>query len=123
MKKLVVLILAAAMLLALAACAAKNEKDEVNVEDLPLVGAWETPEDTALTEEAKAAFDKAMEGLVGVDYEPLALVGTQVVSGMNYCILCKATPVYPDAESYEALVTVYADLNGNAEVTDIQELS
>ena len=41
----------------------------------------------------------------------------QVVSGTNYCLLCEITPVTPNAEATYALVTVYADLNGGAEIT------
>ena len=73
--------------------------------------------------DAKAAFAKATKGLVGYVYEPIALVGTQVVAGTNYCILCRATPVYPNAESSFALVYIYEDLNGKAEITDIKDFS
>ena len=110
MKKLLALILA---LLTLISSIALAE---------PLLGGWAVPEDTAMTDEAQAAFDKAMESLVGVDYAPIACLGTQLVAGQNYCILCKATVVAPDAAPYLALVYVYADLEGNAEITHIQEL-
>jgi hypothetical protein len=60
-------------------------------------------EDAVLTEEAQSAFDKAMEGLVGVNYTPLALLGTQLVSGTNYSFLCEAAVVYPDAQPYYAV--------------------
>jgi hypothetical protein len=73
--------------------------------------------------EAKAAFDKAIEGLVGCVYEPIALIGSQVVAGTNYCILCKATPVVPDAESSYVLLYIYADLDGNAEITDEKDFA
>ena len=42
-------------------------------------------------------FDKAMEGWDGVNYVPVALAATQVVSGTNYCIVCESTAVYPGA--------------------------
>ena len=87
-----------------------------------LVGGWKTPDSRELTPEALDAFNKAMEGLVGVDYKPVALLGTQLVAGMNYCILCEAKVVYPGAEPYYAKVTVYEDLKGNATVTDIEKL-
>ncbi len=84
-----------------------------------VVGGWVQPESSALTPEAQAAFDKAMEGLVGVSYKPLELLGTQVVAGTNYRILCEATVVYPGAEPYLAVVTIYQDLDGNASVLGI----
>ena len=102
--------LAVMMLAALAACGRQAA---------PAVGGW-TPADGAdMTEDAQAAFDKAMEGFVGVNYVPVALLATQLVSGMNYCILCEATVVYPDARPYYALVYVYRDTQGKAEISRI----
>ena len=36
-------------------------------------------------------------------YTPIAVLGRQ---GDTYCILCKATVVYPDAKPYNALVYI-----------------
>ena len=44
-------------------------------------------------------------------------IGSQVVAGMNYCLLCKVTAVAPDAKPQYRLVYIYEDLNGNAEIT------
>ncbi len=114
MKKLFALVLAMLMLLALTACGQKEAP--------AAVGGWTLTEDASLTKEAQGAFDKAMEGLVGVNYAPLALLGTQLVSGTNYCFLCEATVVYPNAQPYYAIVTVYQDLQGKAEVKNIVAL-
>ena len=70
----------------------------------------------------KAAFEKATEGLVGCTYEPIAILGTQVVSGMNYCLLCKTTVVTPDAPVSYTLVYIYEALDGTAEILSIQEI-
>ena len=93
-----------------------------------LMGGWEAAEDPAVTEEIQALLDKATEGLLGATYEPIALLGTQVVAGTNYCILCKTTVVYPDAKPFYTLVYLYEDLEGSVETTaivglDIAELS
>ena len=90
---------------------------EAAINGLP--GGWYEPESPALTDELKAVFDKAMEGFAGVGYVPVAMVAQQVVAGMNYRFLCEATTVLPGAETDYALVTVYKDLNGNAEITEI----
>ncbi|MBQ7058272.1 MAG: hypothetical protein IJM83_03090 [Firmicutes bacterium] len=63
--------------------------------------------------------EKASETLMGVDYEPLALLGRQIVAGTNYAYLCKATVVAPGAESYLAVVFVYEALDGQVEVLNI----
>ena len=96
---------------------------ETNLHDETLAGGWFEPESPEITEDAKAVFDKAMETLVGVDYVPVALLEQQVVAGMNYCYLCEATVVYPGAETTYALVYIYEDLEGNAEITDIVRMA
>jgi len=90
----------------------------------PLAGGWSNvPHDSVeLPEDAQAAFDKALDGLVGAEYTPVALMSTQVVAGMNYCILCQITPVVPDATPTWALVYIYADLEGNSEITNVYDL-
>ena len=112
MKKITAVFLTALMLFALAACGQQKAQTET-------VGGWKLTEDAALTQASQEAFDKAMEGFVGVDYTPLALLGTQLVSGTNYCFLCEATVVYPGAQPYYAIVSVYEDLQGQAEIRNI----
>ena len=58
-----------------------------------------------LTEDDKKIFDTALMGFVGVHYVPL-LVATQLVSGTNYCFLCKGKGVYPDAQEFAALIYI-----------------
>lgn len=85
------------------------------------VGTWQEAESPAMTEEATAAFNKATEGFVGVDYVPVALLSTQTVAGMNYRILCEATTVYPGAEMHYAVVNVYESLEGNANIISVTD--
>ena len=87
-----------------------------------LMGGWQATTDTTIDEDAQAAFDAAMEGLLGVEYEPVDLLATQVVAGTNYCFLCRSTVVVPDAVPGYALVYVYRDLSGKAEILDIQDI-
>ena len=121
MKKLFALMLT--MLMVLALCACGQSKAPAAEKEPTVVGGWTISEDAALTDEARAAFEKAMEGFTGVGYEPVALIGTQVVSGTNYCILCEARVIVPDAAPYYALVYVYADLKGGAEILNIAALN
>ena len=67
------------------------------------------------------ALKKASETLAGATHEAKALLGTQVVSGTNYMLLCKTTPSVPNGEPYYTIVTVYEDLKGNCEITDTSE--
>ena len=114
MKKIFIIALALLVLCSAAACGQKKADSKV--------GSWALNDSAELSADAQKAFDKAMEGLVGVNYSPAALLGTQLVSGMNYCVLCESTVVYPDAQPYWALVYIYADLQGNAKVTSIVPL-
>lgn len=87
------------------------------------VGGWTSNQgDEALEADANAALASALEVLAGADYEVIAVLGSQVVEGMNYRLLCRVTPVVPDAEGAFCLVTVYQDLDGNAEITEVTDL-
>ena len=115
MKKMIASMMA--MLLVLTLCMTTVSAEQ-------LMGGWEIPAAEAgpLTEEAQAAFDKAMEKLVGAKYTPVALLATQIVAGTNYCILCQTTAVAPNAAPHWTLVYIYADLQGNAEIMNIYDL-
>ncbi len=117
MKKLVSLLLVGLMasLLIVSASASAGELGA-------MAGGWSATESPEITEDVQALMDKAMEGLLGVDYAPVAYLGTQIVAGKNHCILCQAKTVYPEAKPYYALVYIYEDLNGGAEILDIKAL-
>ncbi len=86
--------------------------------------SWENVphEAVELPSDAQTAFDKAIKGLVGAKYTPVALMSAQADAGMNYCILCQITPVVPDATPTWALVYVNADAEGNSKITNVYEL-
>ena len=113
MKKIAAAVLAVLMVLSLAACAGAEEKpktqaqtqtqEQTQTEAATPDDDWNLPETIAMTEEVKAVFEKAMDGLTGVGYEPVGYLGEK--DGV-YCVLCRATVVYPDAKPYYALVYV-----------------
>ncbi len=80
--------------------------------------------DTSLSahEDVLAAFNKAMDGRVGVDVRPIAYLGSQLVAGMNHMLLCKSTVVYPGAEPSYSIMIVYEDFNGNAQLSTSQKI-
>ncbi len=89
-------------------------------------GAWEVNNKLLSLDknpEAKAAFERAIEGLDGYSYEAIALLGTQVVAGTNYSILVRGTAVTPDAKPVYQIITVYEDVTGKAEITDTKDLT
>lgn len=110
MKKLIALLLVSLMLVPAAVFAE------------PAVGGWTPAADPAITEEVQALVDKALDGLLGVHYVPVAYLGSQVVAGTNHAILCQATVVYPDAEPTFVILYLYQDLQGNVSILNIAEL-
>ena len=59
--------------------------------------------------------------LDGVNYIPVAFLGSQVVAGTNYAVLCQAAVVYPGAEPYYVIIYIYRDLEGNASILNIAD--
>ena len=112
MRKLTAILTALVMVLC-AACACAEGA---------LSGGWAAAEDSAVTEDLQAVFDKGLEGLVGVGYTPVAYLGSQVVAGTNHAFLCRAAAVVPDAVPYWAVVFLYEDLQGNVTLMNIAEL-
>lgn len=88
------------------------------------VGGWSYAESIEITDDIKKVMEKATETLTGAVYEPVAYIGSQIVAGTNHAILCKCTPSVPDlngATTY-VLVYVYADLQGNCEITETTDI-
>ena len=130
MKKIFALMLCFAMVLSLVACGETN--DDTTPAD---TSSGEAQESTAefkkwdplekvnciVDAEAKDALKKATDGLDGVTYEPVAVLGTQVVAGINYAILCKSTATTPNATSDFKVLFIYKDLQGNATLSSIAD--
>jgi len=76
--------------------------------------SWEIPQINKVSVEHKKYFEEAVSELDGYFYEPVALLGTQLVSGTNYCFLCKPTVVAKNAAGYVVLTYIYVDLQGKA---------
>ncbi len=89
-----------------------------------VVGGWAAaePGKSHLSEEEAAIFDQAAGTLLGVDYTPILVLATQLVSGTNYAFLCSGKVVAPDTQPGWKIMTVYADLNGNVSVTNVSDI-
>ena len=126
-KKLSILLLAFAMILALTACSSDESDENWTTEEVESSeiadGGWTIAENAAadLPEDVQTAFDKAYEQFTGSDLKPVAYIASQVVAGTNYMILCEETTVSEEPVTSYKMVTVYADLQGNAEFTSISD--
>ena len=112
MKKLITLILSGLLVFSLISAAAAEGM---------LSGGWSAAEDPTVTEGLEDLFNKAMENLVGVDYTPVAYLGSQIVAGTNHCFLCLSRVVIPDAIPNYKLVFIYEDLQGNVQLMNIAD--
>lgn len=126
MKKTLAILLILLLTFAVTACSSQpgDSPAATAAPEAPAVGGWVLYENTdavKLPDEAQTAFDKATEGLTGVGYTPIALIGTQVVAGINYAILCQAATVTAAPETSIKVLIIYADLEGSAEVTKIAD--
>ena len=127
-KRLIVLMIALAMVFAVTSCGKADQPEESNIEPEPkpeeaVSGGWEMAENEAATlpEDVQTAFDKALEKFTGSELKPVAYVASQVVAGMNHMILCEETTTTESQVSSYKMVIIYADLEGNAEITGIKD--
>ena len=98
----------------------ESEKEKAENNSDSLVGAYNTNLVSFSIKDnpdAMNAFEAAFSnGYNYTHYEPIALLGTQVVSGTNYLYLCKSTWTdYQENVSF-VLLQIYQDLSGKSEV-------
>lgn len=133
MKTLARLTMATALALALGACGSASapatteaaSEDAAAPETEPMGGGWQVSEDAApslLTPEQAEVYQKAMEDHTHADNEPVSVIGQQVVAGMNYAYLCKASAVKSDVQPMWNILVVYAALDGSATFTSASPL-
>lgn len=132
LKKLSILLLALTMIIACTACGSEGQTEsssseaETDAESTEAVdGGWEIVDNeaAALPEEVQAAFEKALEKFTGSEMKPVAYVANQFVEGTNYMILCEAATTTAEPVTTYQMAVIYADLEGNAELTTIKEFS
>ena len=85
-----------------------------------LVGNWSVDEESIsngigdISDDIKAAIDEALKSKVSVTYEPIMIMGSQVVSGTNYAVLCKNV-----TSSEWTIVYVYKNLDGKGTLMNV----
>jgi len=70
----------------------------------------------AVPENVMALFESATNKLLGSGHKPVVFIGSQVVSGMIFYIVCESTPVRPGAVPVANLCKLWTKLDGTAEV-------
>ena len=123
LKKIAAVLLCLCLLFGLGACR-KNEEpspDAIDQIEGIIAGAWEEAGSPVIPSDVMKAFEKAMDGLVGANYTPVAYLGSQIVSGHNYMLLCRVAPVTADPVETYAIVSIYEDTEGNAQMTNVSD--
>ena len=101
----------------------ESEKEKAENNSNSLVGAYNTNLVSFSIKDnpdAMNAFEAAFpNGYNYTHYEPIALLGTQVVSGTNYLYLCKSTWTdYQENVSF-VLLQINQDLSGKSQVVEV----
>ena len=126
MKKLMAILLAAMMMLTLSLPVLAEETASEATASLggETLGGWTVNKEdtTQIPDEVKACFDKATEGLLGCTYEPVALLSSQIVSGTNYCLLCRCTLVGAEPVQSYVMMYLHQGLDGTSELMNIQTI-
>jgi len=112
MSRMIALVLIALLVISLIPAAVAEEQ---------IAGGWTPADDPTVTQERSDLFYKALGNLVGVEYTPVAYLGSQVVAGTNHCFLVQKRIVIPDAIPSYILVFIYEDLQHNAEVMNMAD--
>ena len=95
---------------------------EPTAEPEAVTGGWTVNEGALPIEENPEVLDMYNSLPVKEDYEPIALLGTQVVDGTNYSILVKRLASAPDAAPPFGIMTIYQDLDGNADIVSVTSI-
>ena len=78
--------------------------------------------ETDVSEEDQQRFTNAASGLYAEIYQPVSVLATQLVAGMNYAYLCRLVPI-TEYQPLWMIAVVYEDLEGNVSLTSIRDLN
>ena len=88
-------------------------------QEMPIAGGWSYDEASGgkLPENVKAAYAAAKKELEGSRYEPIACLGSQVVAGANYAVLCKDVSDEENISLY--VIIIYAGVDGTNQISSL----
>lgn len=87
-------------------------------------GAWSVSKArySFLTSSQKKTFNKAVKGLTGVEYKPVALLAKQTVAGTNYIYLCQGTTITQKPVKSWYVMSVSKNLKNKVSIRSIKKL-
>ena len=89
------------------------------------LGGWNIDEmkGVNLPQKAQSAFTAVTGGLVGADYEPVLYVGSQVVNGVNYCVIAVQTLLTATPEKRLVKMVINVALDGTPSLVSVSGLA
>ena len=89
------------------------------------LGAWNVDEMKGcnLPQKVASAFTAVTGELVGADYMPVLYVGSQIVNGMNYCVLAKQTIITATPEYRLVKMVINVDTKGVASLVSVSGIA
>lgn len=88
-------------------------------------GGWtvnENMKECDLPKSVEIAFRKATDVLLGAKYMPVLFIGSQVVAGTNYMLICKQTLILAESIEHVVKMGIYVNLDFEAVVTSIETI-
>ena len=92
---------------------------------MAILGGWNIDEMKGcnLPQKVQSAFTAVTSELVGADYMPVLYVGSQVVNGMNYCVLAKQTIITATPENRLVKMIINVDTKGVASLVSVSGIA
>lgn len=92
---------------------------------MAVLGGWNIDEmkTVNLPQKAESAFTAVTGGLVGADYEPVLYVGSQLVNGVNYCVLAMQTLLTATPEKRLVKMVINVALDGTPSLVSVSGLA
>lgn len=98
---------------------------EEKIKKMTKCGGWMVsaePGTCDLPKEVKSAFNEATDGWVGSEFKVISYIGHQLVNGMNYKLICKATWMTATFDEHMTIMTIHKPREGNAEMMSIETI-
>ena len=88
---------------------------------MAVLGGWDIKEMKScnLPQKVQSAFTAVTGELTGADYMPVLYVGSQVVHGVNYCVLALQTIITASPERRLVKMVINVDETGAAKLVSI----
>ena len=88
------------------------------------LGGWnlEDVKGCNLPQKVQSAFTAVTGDMTGAEYEPIAYLGSQIVNGTNYRILCKRRLVIPNSQPTLVKMIIHEELDGSARLESVSGL-